>query len=95
MLRRVALVRADVSEEHSASLIRGTTFGETGTTLILTSNRCKQQINTMTEALSSSETSEAFFIVSVVKISNLTGTYLLKMDAILSFQTSINISQTA
>jgi hypothetical protein len=39
MLRRVALVITDVSEELSASLIRVTRIGEPGTTLALTSNR--------------------------------------------------------
>jgi hypothetical protein len=37
MLRRVALVRTDVSEEFSASFIRVTRIGELGTTLALTS----------------------------------------------------------
>jgi hypothetical protein len=46
MLRRVALVRADVSEGLSASLIRVTRIGEPGTTFALTSNRRKQRINT-------------------------------------------------
>jgi hypothetical protein len=39
MLRRVALVRTDVSEESSASIIRVTRIGELGTTLAVTSNR--------------------------------------------------------
>jgi hypothetical protein len=39
MLRRVVLVRTDVSEEHSASFIRVTRIGELGTTLAVTSNR--------------------------------------------------------
>jgi hypothetical protein len=39
MLRRVALVRIDVSEELSASFIRVTRIGELGTTPALTSNR--------------------------------------------------------
>jgi hypothetical protein len=39
MLRRVTLVRTDVSEEHSASFIRVTRIGEIGTTLAVTSNR--------------------------------------------------------
>jgi hypothetical protein len=39
MLRRVALVRTDVSEELSASFIRVTRIGELGTTLVVTSNR--------------------------------------------------------
>jgi hypothetical protein len=40
MLRRVALVRTDVSEEFSASFIRVTRIGELGTTLAVTSRRC-------------------------------------------------------
>jgi hypothetical protein len=39
MLRHVALVRTDVSEELSASIIRVTRIGELGTTLALTSNQ--------------------------------------------------------
>jgi hypothetical protein len=39
MLRRVALVRTDVSEELSPSFIRVTRMGEVGTTLAVTSNR--------------------------------------------------------
>jgi hypothetical protein len=39
MLRRVALVRTDVSEKLSASIIRVTRIGELGTTLAVTSNR--------------------------------------------------------
>jgi hypothetical protein len=38
-LRRVALVRTDVSEELSASIIRVTRIGELGTTIAVTSNR--------------------------------------------------------
>jgi hypothetical protein len=71
--RRVALVRADVSEELSASFIRMTRIGELGTTLAVTSNRWTQRasvpsyscvvpistilVTLMKEALSSSETS--------------------------------------
>jgi hypothetical protein len=39
MLRRVALVRTDVSEELSASFIRVTRNGQLRTTLAVTSNR--------------------------------------------------------
>jgi hypothetical protein len=39
MLRRVALVRTDVSEELSASFIMVTRISELGTTLAVTSNR--------------------------------------------------------
>jgi hypothetical protein len=44
MLRHVALVRTDVSEELSASFISGTRIGEVGTTLAVTSNRRKQAV---------------------------------------------------
>jgi hypothetical protein len=39
MLRRVVLVRTDVLEEFSASLIMVTRIGEIGTPLAVTSNR--------------------------------------------------------
>jgi hypothetical protein len=39
MLRRVALVRTDVSEEFSAPFIRVIRIGELGTTPAVTSNR--------------------------------------------------------
>jgi hypothetical protein len=39
MLYHVALVRTDVSEELSASIIRVTRIGELGTVLAVTSNR--------------------------------------------------------
>jgi hypothetical protein len=39
MLRSVALVRTDVSEERSASIIRMTRIGELGKILAITSNR--------------------------------------------------------
>jgi hypothetical protein len=44
MLRRVVLVRTDVSEELSASFIRVTRFGELGTILAVISNhvRCEE-----------------------------------------------------
>jgi hypothetical protein len=38
MLHRVALVRIDVSEKLSASIIRVITIGELGTTLAVTNN---------------------------------------------------------
>jgi hypothetical protein len=45
-LRRVALVRTDVSEELSTSFIRVTTISEVGTTLAVTSNRRTLRRNT-------------------------------------------------
>jgi hypothetical protein len=46
MLHRVALVRADASEERSASFIRVTRIDELGTTLAVTSNRRTLRRNT-------------------------------------------------
>jgi hypothetical protein len=43
MLRRVAIVRIDDSEERSASIIRVTRIGELGITLAVTSNRRTQR----------------------------------------------------
>jgi hypothetical protein len=59
MLRHVALVRTDVSEEHSASFTRVTRIGEIGTTLAVTSIVPSSPIlvTLMKEALSSYETS--------------------------------------
>jgi hypothetical protein len=72
MLRRVAVVRTDVSEELSTSFIRVTRIGELGTTLAITRNRPSVRrllvtasvvasspilVTLMMEALGSSETS--------------------------------------
>jgi hypothetical protein len=46
MLRRVALVKTDVSEELSTSFIRVTRIGELETTLAITSNRRTLRRNT-------------------------------------------------
>jgi hypothetical protein len=46
LLRRVALVRTDVSEETGASFIRMTKVGELGTTQVATSNRLTLRRNT-------------------------------------------------
>jgi hypothetical protein len=90
MLRLVALVRTDVSEELSASIIRVTIIGELGT-LAVTSNVVPSPpilVTPMKEALSSSETfflrratrhkqKTSFFIVTAVKSSDLTTRILL------------------
>jgi hypothetical protein len=46
MVHRVALVRADVSEELSPSFFRVTRIGELGKTLAVTSNRHTLRRNT-------------------------------------------------
>jgi hypothetical protein len=61
MLRRVALLRTDVLEDLSASIIRVTRIGELGTTLVVvTANVAPSSLSLVTlmmELLSSSETS--------------------------------------
>jgi hypothetical protein len=59
MLRRVALVRTEASEELSTSFIRVTINGELGTTLAVTSVVPSSPfiVTLMKEVLSSSETS--------------------------------------
>jgi hypothetical protein len=61
MLRRVALVRTDVSEEPGSSFIRVTRIGELGTTQTATSNR----------PLRRNTTWYFFAAVAAVKTSNL------------------------
>jgi hypothetical protein len=46
ILRPVALITIDVSEELSAAVIRATRIGEQGTTLAVTSNRRMLRRNT-------------------------------------------------
>jgi hypothetical protein len=66
MLRRVAFVRTNVSEELSPSfIIRVTRIGELGTTLAVTSNR-----RTLPHGVTSQKT--PFFIVTAVKTSDVT-----------------------
>jgi hypothetical protein len=65
MLRRVALVRTDVSNELSAFYIRVTRIVEVGTTLVATSNR-----RTLRRNITSQKT--PFFRVTAVKTSSLT-----------------------
>jgi hypothetical protein len=66
-LRRVALVRTDVSEEPGASFIMVKKIGELGTTQAATSNRRMLSLTTQ---------KTPFFIVTAVKTSNLTFSFL-------------------
>jgi hypothetical protein len=76
MLRRVTLVRTDVSEELSAFIIRVTRIGELGTTLDVTSNRHTLRRNIylqyiLQEPCGVTSQKTPFFVVTVVKTSNL------------------------
>jgi hypothetical protein len=62
LLRRVALVRTEVSEGRIASIIRVTKIGELGK-LAVTSNQEPHDVTSQ---------KTAFFIVTAVKTSNLT-----------------------
>jgi hypothetical protein len=47
ILRRVALVKTDVLEERSVSIIKLIGIGERGATLAVTSNRCMLRRNSL------------------------------------------------
>jgi hypothetical protein len=83
MLRHVALVRTDVSEELSASIIRVTRIGELGTTLAATSNR-----HTLRRNLAFLRSvRRLLFAASVVPCSPILVT--LMMEALISSETSV------
>jgi hypothetical protein len=80
ILRRVALVRTDVSEELSASFIRITRIGELGTEPALTSNRdarCVRRLLVRPSVVSSSP-----ILVNLMK------------EALSSSETSVNTRAT-
>jgi hypothetical protein len=85
MLRRVALVRTDVSEELSASFIRVTRIGELGTTLAATSKlRTLRRKNSrfLQEPHGVISQKTPFLIVTAVKTSNLTPSVLARIKTI-------------
>jgi hypothetical protein len=67
MLRRVALVRTDVSQEISASFIWVTRIGELGTTLAVTSNRRTLQRNTRQLLVTASVVPSSQILVTLMK----------------------------
>jgi hypothetical protein len=79
LLRRVALVRTDVSEEHSASFIKVTRIGELGTTLALTSNRRTLRRNVFLR----------FLIVTIRVVPSSQISVTLMMEALSSSETSV------
>jgi hypothetical protein len=85
MLRRVALVRTDVSEEPGASFIRVTRIGELGRTLAVTSNRRTLRRNVFFVFLRSLR--QLLVTANVVPSSPILVT--LMMEALRSFETSV------
>jgi hypothetical protein len=67
MLRRVALIRADVSEDRSASIIRVTRIGELGITLAVTNNRLTLRRNSISSRQHSSNLFLLIFMYLVEK----------------------------
>jgi hypothetical protein len=86
MLRRVAFVRTDVSEERSASVIREIRIGELGTTLAITSSRRTLRRSTkhrfLPEPPGVTSQKTAFFIVTAVKTWNLTKWNLVSNETV-------------
>jgi hypothetical protein len=80
LLRRVALVRTDVSKENISSVMKVTRIGELGTLLAVISNRGRLRSNTkwakwaqfLQEQQNSAYQKTEFFIVTTVRTSNLT-----------------------
>jgi hypothetical protein len=70
MLRRVALVRTDVSKELSASFIRVMRIGELGTTLAVTSNRCTLILRHMNNITPINAHISRQFMISCIKETN-------------------------
>jgi hypothetical protein len=66
ILRRVALVRTDVSEEPSASFIRVTRIGELETMLAATSNRRTLRENTIVTAVKTSNLTQVLVVLSIM-----------------------------
>jgi hypothetical protein len=76
LLRRVALVRTDVSEEPGASFIRVTKIGELGTTQAATSNRRTLRRNFVTLMKDSPGSSETSVLTRATRRSNSEDTIL-------------------
>jgi hypothetical protein len=91
MLRHVALVETDVSEELSASFTRVTIIGELGTTLAVTSNRCTLRRNTrfLQDPHCVTFQKTPFVMVTAVKTSNLTYKFVRKKN-IENMNTTLN-----
>jgi hypothetical protein len=82
MLPRVTLVRTDVSEELSASIIRVTRISDLGTTLVLTSNRNTLRRNADNSSQHASVASYGYVLISPILVT-------LMIEALCSSETSV------
>jgi hypothetical protein len=87
MLRRVALLRTDISEERTSSIIKVTRIGELRTTLAVTSYRRTLQRNTNTHLVFLCNVRRLLVTASVVPSSSILVT--LMKEALISSETSI------
>jgi hypothetical protein len=85
MLRRVALVRTDVSEEHNVSNITVKSIGELGRTLLIINNRRTLRRNTISISINSVR--RLLVTANVVPSSPILVT--LMMEALRSSETSV------
>jgi hypothetical protein len=90
MLRRVALVRTDVSEEPSASFIRVTRIGELWTTLAATRNRLRVARATRRNIPEDTILHYWFWFVFVLKIWTCARAPAVVTEAFHSFTQSFN-----
>jgi hypothetical protein len=88
MLRRVALVRTDVSEELSAFFIRVVRIDELGTTLAVTSNGRTLELGTTLAVTSNGRTLRRLLVTASVVHSSLILTTLMK-EALSFSETSV------
>jgi hypothetical protein len=93
MLRRVALVRTDFSEELSGSIIRVTRIGVLGTTLAVTSNRRTLRRSTRRAHFAFLRSVRRLLVTANV-VPSLPLLDTLMMEAIRSSETSVLIRAT-
>jgi hypothetical protein len=94
MLHRAALVRTDISEEHSASFIRVTRIGKLGITLAVTGNQRTLRRNTKLGIVLVFFHSVVLLLVTVNVVPSSPILVTLMMEAICSFETSVIIRGT-
>jgi hypothetical protein len=77
MLRRMALVTSDVSEEFNASIIKMTRFGVLGTTLAVSSNRRTLLRSVLLLLVTASVPSSPILVILMMEALSCSETYVL------------------